>query len=134
MDRVIAERKNWSLSPQIKRGASVMDIIDVDRIGGLRLSLESADDPTRRAFLDFDCLVRRAVRCGDLGTIFPLMHEERSANHGYGSLGRNNRLRRLGCRRDDHCGLALGLDDHGSISHSSRGAQPCWVGSGCRTR
>jgi len=53
-----------------------MDIIDVDRSSGLRLSLWRADDPTRRAFLDFDCLVRRAERCGDLG--IPLMHEERS--------------------------------------------------------
>jgi hypothetical protein len=42
----------------------------------------------------------------------------------YGLLTSNDRV----------ANLALGLDHHGSISHSSRGAQPCWVGSGCRTR
>src|SRR6266403_2161773 len=52
------------------------------------------------------------------------------ANHGYGALvsnlGRNNRLRRLGCRRDDHCGLALALAAHGTTCRHSRIAQPLW--------
>jgi hypothetical protein len=33
---------------------------------------------------------------------------------------------------DDHCGLAFGLDDHGTTCHPSRGARPLWVGSGCQ--
>ena len=37
------------------------------------------DGSTRRAFLDFDCLVCDVVRCDGLGTICPLMHEERSS-------------------------------------------------------
>ena len=54
------------------------------------------------------------------------------AHHGYGALpvdlGRNNCFRRLGCRRDDHCGLAL--DAHGTTCRHSRITQPLWVGSG----
>src|SRR5216683_7948712 len=49
------------------------------------------------------------------------------ANHGYGALvsnlGRNNRLRRLGGRRDDRCRLAFGLDAHGFTCRHSRIAQ-----------
>src|SRR5258707_8363831 len=49
---------------------------------------------------------------------------KKGANHGYGALvsnlGRNNRLRRLGCRRDDHCGLALALAAHGTTCRHSR--------------
>src|SRR5258706_5558034 len=60
----------------------------------------------------------------------------KGATNGYGALvsnlGRNNRLRRLGCRRDNRCGLAFGLDDHGTTCHPSGGAQPLWVGSGCQ--
>src|SRR6202043_1180388 len=56
------------------------------------------------------------------------------AHHGYGplilNLGRNNSPWRLGCRRDDRCRLAFGLDAHGTTSRHSRTDQPLWVGSG----
>jgi hypothetical protein len=58
----------------------------------------------------------------------------RGPHHGYGALvlnlGRNNRLWRLGCRRDDRCRLAFGLDAHGIASGHSRIDKPLWVGSG----
>ena len=52
---------------------------------------------------------------------------KKGANHGYGALvsnlGGNNRLRRLGCRRDDRCRLAFGLDAHGTTCRHCRIAQ-----------
>src|SRR6266446_11000778 len=63
--------------------------------------------------------------------IYCLRSEEKGANHGYGALvsnlGRNSRLRRLGCRRNDRCGLAFG-SAHGTTCRHSRVAQPFWVG------
>jgi hypothetical protein len=58
------------------------------------------------------------------------------AIHGYGvlvfNLGSNHCLWRLGCRRDDRCGLAL--DALGNACGHSRLDKPLWVGSGRQDR
>jgi len=82
--------------------------------------------------------------CGALPKVYPLPFRagscsrlpelsRKGTNHGYGALAlnlsRDNCLWRLGCRRDDRCRMAVGLDAHGTTSRHSRIDQPLWFGS-----